>query len=291
MKRRSYNVWERIVMVLIGIVLMCLMGSCASGGEDVRNSVGSTLESERENEGRTPVPSKEPPRNTPEPSKEPPQITPEASLEPSQTSHGKEEDNAELQLAAESYKAILIDNGDFKDCGKDGEVYRSVNIETIKKTFTVDENENAATVPKFAIVDLDGDGMNEIVLWVRYGDYDEGFEVLYYREGEVYGYHFWYRAFRGLKADGTFDGSGGATDTAIMSMEFTEDGYVIDTLYESVSSGGYSGNEYKIQYYANGEPISEEEFDEAVKRQGEKPDVVWHERTEDNVNLAFENMF
>lgn len=285
MKRISHNVWKRIVMALLGIMLMCLMGACASGGEDVRNPVGSTLESERENEGRTPAPSKDPTQTTPEPSEEPPQITPEASIEPPQTSHGKEEDNAESQLAAESYKAILIDNGDFKDCGKDGEVYRSVNIETIKNTFTADESDTTATVPKFAIVDLDGDGMNEIVLWIRYF-YDEGFEVLHYREGEVYGYHFWYRAFMNLKADGTFIGSGGAADTSIMSMKFTEDGYVIDTLYQS-----HGIDAHTVQYYANGEPISEEEFDEAEERQDEKPDVVWYERNEDNVNLAFENRF
>lgn len=272
---------------------MCLMSSCAYSGGDEENAVGSTSESGRGSEGRTPElsvatpePSKEPLQTTPEPSVEPPQVTSEASIEPPQASCGKEEDNTELQLTEKSYKAIFIDNEDFRNGDTNEKDYRSVNIKTIKKTFTADENDNAATVPKFAIVDLDGDGMNEVVLWVQYGGYDEGFEVLRYREGEVYGYHFWYREFMGLKADGTFEGSGGAADTAIMNMKFTEDGYVIDTLYQS-----HGIDAHIIQYYANGELISEEEFDEAVKRQNEKPDVVWYERTEDNVNLAFENRF
>ncbi len=46
-----------------------------------------------------------------------------------------------------------------------------------------------------------------------------------------------------------------------------------------------------MQYYANGEICSEEEFNEALSRQNEKADVVWYDLTPENVELAFENKY
>ena len=72
----------------------------------------------------------------------------------------------------------------------------------------------------FTIVDMDGDGENEIVLSISTGSIDEGFEVLHYQDGIVYGYHFWYRALEDLKEDGKFIGKGGDFDASKQRFKF-----------------------------------------------------------------------
>lgn len=130
-----------------------------------------------------------------------------------------------------------------------------MNIRDIRQVFTSSESVTGE-VTKFATVDMDGDGENEIVLWISTGSLDEGFEVLHYQDGEVYGYHFWYRALNCLQEDGTFEASGGASDTSIRRIRFLEKGYAIDTL---------------------------EEFNEALSHQNEKASVRWNELTTENI--------
>ena len=93
-----------------------------------------------------------------------------------------------------------------------------------------------------------------------------------------------------IKEDGTFIGSGGASSLSINRIVFLEKGYAVDTLHESRSHYGADGvNE--IQYYENGEVCSEEEFNDALKRQYEKASATWYKLTTENVTLAFENRF
>ena len=99
-----------------------------------------------------------------------------------------------------------------------------------------------------------------------------------------------YRALDSLKEDGTSIASSGAAYTSINKIEFLEKGYSIDTLYQSELQIGSDGID-KMQYYANGEICSEEEFNEALSRQNEKADVVWYDLTPENVELAFENKY
>ena len=79
------------------------------------------------------------------------------------------------------------------------------------------------TVPKFAVVDMDGDGVNEIVLWLLVnGNNDYGTLVLRYQNGTVYGTSFSYRQLYHLRKDGTFDYSGGADNDGMAVLKFTE---------------------------------------------------------------------
>lgn len=81
------------------------------------------------------------------------------------------------------------------------------------------------TVPKFAVVDMDSDGVNEIVLWLLVnGNNDYGTLVLRYQNGTVYGTSFSYRQLYHLRRDGTFDYSGGADNDGTAVLKFTESG-------------------------------------------------------------------
>lgn len=154
-----------------------------------------------------------------------------------------------------------------------------------------DDDSIVVEIPQFAIIDLDNDGENEIVLWIQMnGVSDYGFEILRYQNGVVYGYTLPYRGFMNLKTDRTFLFSGGAADLGIGKLKFSENGYNVDKLHYSEARYD-SNNELSVQYFGNGVPCSEEEFNVIVGNQEEKSNVNWYNLTDDSVNSAFENRF
>lgn len=78
-------------------------------------------------------------------------------------------------------------------------------------------------VPKFTVVDMDGDGVSEVVLWIRVnGTSDYGTMVLRYQDGKVYGTSFAYRQLFNLRKDGSFDYSGGGDNDGSAVLKFTQ---------------------------------------------------------------------
>lgn len=159
----------------------------------------------------------------------------------------------------ERYKAILLGDGDFVNIDRSNQDIR-LSLESIKEVVS-DEDWVTAEVIKFTVIDLDGNGENEIVLWIQSNDgLDYGFEILYFQDQEVYGFTLPYRGFMHLKTDGTFYSSGGMDNRGIRKLRFSERGYTIEDVSDSES-------------------------------QEEKTDVEWYDLTPENVELAFENMF
>lgn len=78
-------------------------------------------------------------------------------------------------------------------------------------------------VPKFAVVDMDGDGVNEVVLWLRVNEIsDYGTIVLRYQDGKIWGQTFTYRQLCNLRINGIFDYSGGADYDGSAKLVFTK---------------------------------------------------------------------
>lgn len=224
---------------------------------------------------------------------EPLQTSADTSWKPSQTSadvsnkqpnSSKENDRIAPLSLEESYKAILLEDGEFISTDLQN---TQLNLKTIKKVVTDDDTIRVAAT-KFSITDLNGDGKAEIIILLQINDIsDYGFEILQYQEKGVYGYTLPYRAFLDLKTDGTFTFSDG--DTGIGKLRFSENGYTIDKLHYSESNYD-SNNELKVAYFVNGETSSEEEFNRTMRQQEEKSNVRWYDLSSDNVNIAFENM-
>lgn len=170
-----------------------------------------------------------------------------------------EENGNSMSSSVEKFKAILLENDNFVCADQQN---REVNLAGIKAVVT-DEEDITVRVDKFTVVDLDGDGENEVVLWILYNvDSYYGFEVLHYQDETVYGNTFAYRAFYDLKVDGTFHWSGGAANSGTGRLTFTEDGRA----------------------------VREEFMDDVDNWNHEKQaDVTWYDLSEEGVNMAFEN--
>ena len=104
------------------------------------------------------------------------QGTENPSGEQSNSTVGKQDENMSSGME-ERYKAILLGDEDFVNIEHSDQDIR-LNIENIKEVVS-DEDWVTAEVIKFTVIDLDGNGENEIVLWIQSNNrLDYGFELL-----------------------------------------------------------------------------------------------------------------
>ena len=189
-----------------------------------------------------------------------------------------------VELEENAYKSILLGKSNFICTNLANE---SLNISEIGQAVT-DDDSVTVSATKFTVMDIDGDGEDEAVLWLQINNIsDYGFEILHYQNGEIYGYTLQYRAFMNLKTDGTFLFSGGAADSGIGKMTFSETGYSVNT--QVYSQSGYdTNNELNVQYFINDESCSEDEFNDILSGQEQKSDVEWHDLSENNINAILQ---
>ncbi len=187
------------------------------------------------------------------------------------------------KLEENGYKSVLLGKNNFICTSLEN---KSLNISEIGQAVT-DDDSITVSATKFAMIDLDGDWEDEVILWLQInGISDYGFEVLRCQDGEVYGYTLQYREFMNLRDDGTFMFSNGAADYGVGKITFTSTEYAINKLGYSQSEYD-SNNELIIQYFANNESCSEDEFNEVINGQEQKPDAMWYDLSDDNINVVF----
>lgn len=243
-----------IIAVLVGMVLLCLLSACTVNGN------GTDNESQKENASAEHGFSSEGLSSGTDGTGL--QVTENTSGEQSSDTASKQDEDMPSGME-ERYKAILLEDGDFVNIDHRDEDIRLI-IENIKEVVS-DEDWVTAKVTKFTIIDLDGNGENELVLWIQSnGNSDYGFEILYYQDQEVYGFTLPARGFMDLKTDGTFDTAGGVEDSedyyGVGRLRLSERGYKIEDASDSGSQVG-------------------------------KTDVGWYDLTPESVELAFENKF
>ena len=132
----------------------------------------------------------------------------------------------------------------------------------------------AVTVRQYARLDMDGDTIPEIVLWLQRGEdpYQLGSIILHYQNGQVWGYPMGYRALmlETLKQDGTFQWSNSAFEWGFAKMDFYSGEGERFTWCEGRGSAGE-------KYFMNGMETSAEVF-EAESRfiQDSEWDAIWY---------------
>ena len=138
------------------------------------------------------------------------------------------------------------------------------NQEVFLKDFKIVENQTAE-VDKYAFVDLDKDGIEELVIYTT-SDYG-AYIILHYEDSKVYGYMIGVRSLENLKTDGSFMGSSGANSNEYLRMTFNKNSYAIITeaVYDTTNQVYKVGNNN----------VSEKEIKEYAEEWNKKENVSW----------------
>ena len=159
----------------------------------------------------------------------------------------------------EAYGAVLAGKQGFYLNGSGEFLY----ISEISKAFTPEEM--PWTVERLAVLDLHGDGVEEVILEVS--DY-VGFVILGYREdGDVCGQGIWYRAFQDLKADGTYMGSGSSFNHSYWKQHPSG---------EILLAECYEDTDGTPHYWVDGKETEATAFVAFEEAQQAKPNAQWY---------------
>lgn len=123
---------------------------------------------------------------------------------------------------------------------------------------------------QYALTDLDGDRVPELILWLKVNDNDYGTLVIRYENGGAVGYGFTYRQLLDLKQDGTFGYSGGASDTGYARLCFREGNWE----YEKI--GYIQENETETVYFWDRSVVDENTYWNQANQQMAKENVLWN---------------
>lgn len=141
-------------------------------------------------------------------------------------------------------------------------------IETIYKDY-IFYNKPYDKLTKYSFVDLDVDGLKELVTYVETNPAVDAYMVFRYNEEEkkVYGYMFGIREFQMLKSDGTFCGSGGAGTNGYYKINFEQNEKILNEI-------AYVDNIFK-EYRINNQPVSKEEAVDYVDKWYNRENCNW----------------
>lgn len=179
-------------------------------------------------------------------------------------------------LPFDTYKAVLQNNVSF--------ISTDDSKEFILKDF-LEKNSEYQTiyqVTNFTILDMDQDGIPEVILELSLNDYPEEYEILHYDNGKVYGYGFVYRGLEMLKEDGTYSYSNGAADAGVAQILSFKADSVVEKVVAS-SSSNFSGDNVEISYVIDEDAVTQEEFNTFIDKQNEKKDVKWYAFSLENI--------
>lgn len=133
-------------------------------------------------------------------------------------------------------------------------------------------------VGKLAVMDLDRDGVNEMVVWPAGGAPDDtteigytvGYFIFYRQEDKVKVHYIGWRPMQNLKADGTFEWSSSAWSSGV--SRFID----IDTFETEGFIWCDNPNDGDENYFVDGERATAWDFESAMTAQLQKSEPVWY---------------
>lgn len=155
----------------------------------------------------------------------------------------------------------------------------SFHAPAVYATKGVDGSDMDWTITRFALLDMDGDGTDELVLNIDYSG-DEEYVILTCFDGAVYANQVVYRGFLTPKADGTVAWSNGAFDNGYARFRFENGVLVYDDFAVMIDNGS------SVTYTLNGENVSEEDYNAFTVEQDAKDDLAWTDFTVEAVSAA-----
>lgn len=155
----------------------------------------------------------------------------------------------------------------------------SFHAPAVYATKGVDGSDMDWTIKRFTLLDLDGDGADELVIAIDYSGNEE-YVVLTCYDGTVYANQVVYRGFLTPKADGTVAWSNGAFDNGYARSRFENGVLVYDDFAVMIDNGS------SVTYTLNGENVSEEDYNAFTAEQDAKDDLAWTDFTVEAVSAA-----
>ena len=156
----------------------------------------------------------------------------------------------------------------------------SFRVPDVYSTKGVDGSDMDWTITRFALLDMDGDGTDELVLDIDFSG-EEEYAILTCYDGAVYANQVVYRGFLLPKADGTFEWSNGAFDNGASRARF-ENGVLVYDDFAAMSEGSDGNTVYTL----NGESVDETAYDAFLDEQSAKADLAWTEFSIDSIAEA-----
>lgn len=155
---------------------------------------------------------------------------------------------------------------------------QKLELSSISQIFTPDKSIQAQPTA-FTLMDLDGDGKEELILKVWVGNESNACTVVFHMaEDEICAWGFGMRSMSDLRADGTFRYSSGASDW----------GYARIT---ALTTGEYGEEPITYcrdgDYVVNGAPADEAAFWSASEAQEAKAEPEWYPMDADGIAAAF----
>lgn len=185
-----------------------------------------------------------------------------------------------ISSAMDAYKTVLENKVKFYNIENKKEVYLNdfLTNENIFVGITFKINE-------FAVVDMDGDQIPEIVLKLTVGEDPDFSEVLHYINGKVYGYFFVKNNIWDLKTDGTFRWlSGGLMYNGYGKLILKTNTCEIDNL--AYLDSKRTDKSYTTSYYINNKLVTADLYQAFVKEEDAKKDAEWYEFSEENISAV-----
>lgn len=188
--------------------------------------------------------------------------------------------NSSAPVDLGQFRTILTGEADFLDAFS----HETVNISNLSSVFTTDTS-TVAVAESFTILDLDEDGMPEVVLQLGPNE-TWGRLILHAKNADVYGYWIPSRAMQNVKEDGTFNFSNDAGNSGIGTLSFGDQTYETTELVRSEVLYD-ADNAPAVLYYINGAVSSQEAFDQEMASQAHKKDAVAFEFTTTTIESYF----
>ena len=184
-------------------------------------------------------------------------------------------DPATLSAVGQLFRAALNDELEIIDTGLGK---NDVLSALVRETAPAVE----MSITEIAAVDLDGDGIKEVLLLLETPGTVHGTMILHYdsADGRIYACELGFRGFNDVKADGTFSFSGGASDSGFGRISFTPDGYEVERITYCETTYPDSG----VAYYVNKQPVTPTEFDAACREWSDGLGILWLTYTEKDVS-------
>ena len=161
----------------------------------------------------------------------------------------------------------------------DGTEEAAVYQETTLAEAVAREYGQGFSITALALLDLDGDGLAEIAAQVTETQSGSPYEYIVLkaenaldeRNRAMYAHQLVFRAFRDLKADGTFSYSSGAMDSGFGRAWFSGPRHGITPVSWSESGGDGT----LVSFFVDGLPAAEDAFARAARAQDAKAPALW----------------